>query len=834
MAGNFTGNESLLIAAPMLQDYLVDKSTGAPLAAGIVTFWKDNARNVTYKNVYYQVDNGTTPPSYTYVAFNNPLTLSAVGTFVDDNGNDVIPYFYPYDENNNNEADPYYIVVTDANGVLQFTRGNFPLNTSQQSNTPGSQSIINLLPNGQFLAHNNLPNNTVQNGIGQVAAISTGITSDKNNTSVIVAQGGEVGWYFIKPQSSTSTDIITFNSLATQPTGIAVGNPSFEIQMQCSSAGSDAFKDLRVRFNNVNRFASYPNSPSSYTVQVTGKAENANVTLNLKAIHYYGAGGSNPIVQDLGSIPLTMDQYHTEIVNSISFNSNSGETISTAGDDYIELVFEIANPTQVYNFHLTNLALMPGNITTATYPERPDFEVLDKAIAGSVPVPNPNGNDLYLPLILTPGGSTFDHSVIGNIEQSILSNDYVNTKQARLLCDGSAYVSSSYSLLGIPYSRLGNVLISDSPVANIPKFGTGSNFATCYANNGSTSILRLTLNIAGTPMTDVTMTGTTNITSTNSVLYGGISSSNSIGLTAYTTLPNTVLAVSNIASNLITATDGGSGLNPTVNNPNTGILAQQKSSLTITGIAASSLAVGSGSPGKYFNFSVGSNNYFMWFLVNGEIVPAGTGTAIQITLNSTDTAQDVANIIREAFNAFKVTTLNVTGIPVAGSYFAFKTNPSAVQSYFVWYSMGSTSEPSVPGATGIKVILATSGETTATVATKTQKAINSYQYAVPDFRGMFLRGLDSLGTWDIDKAQRWSTVSALSGANVGTFEFSQFLLHAHDNSTLQVSEFGPTGTGNQFPRSPTLETPIAALNITPQGGTETRPVNAAVNFYIRY
>ena len=38
-------NTDLLIAAPMLQDYLVDKDTGGPLSNGIVTMYKDNQRD---------------------------------------------------------------------------------------------------------------------------------------------------------------------------------------------------------------------------------------------------------------------------------------------------------------------------------------------------------------------------------------------------------------------------------------------------------------------------------------------------------------------------------------------------------------------------------------------------------------------------------------------------------------------------------------------------------------------------------------------------------------------------------------------------------------------
>ena len=39
-----TINTDLLVAAPMLQNYLVDKDTGMPLVNGIVTLYKDTAR----------------------------------------------------------------------------------------------------------------------------------------------------------------------------------------------------------------------------------------------------------------------------------------------------------------------------------------------------------------------------------------------------------------------------------------------------------------------------------------------------------------------------------------------------------------------------------------------------------------------------------------------------------------------------------------------------------------------------------------------------------------------------------------------------------------------
>ncbi len=144
-------NPDLLIAAPMLQDYLVDKDTGFPLAGGLVTMYRDDART-TYKNWYYQTG---APGHYEYIALDNPLTLSSVGTIADPNGNDVIPFYYPYDEDNENNPQAYYVTVdsVDSEGlpaVRQFTRENFPFLPSNPSPGVGVPTLRNYIVNNVF------------------------------------------------------------------------------------------------------------------------------------------------------------------------------------------------------------------------------------------------------------------------------------------------------------------------------------------------------------------------------------------------------------------------------------------------------------------------------------------------------------------------------------------------------------------------------------------------------------------------------------------------------------------------------------------------------------
>ena len=136
---------SQYITALDLNSYFVKKSDGTPLAGGIISFYEDSSRT-TPKAVYELTGS---PPNYTYTALPNSLTLSSVGTIVDSTGNQVALYYYPYDADGNVQL--YYIVVTDANGVPQFTREAWPNVTDESSaSSEINNVVINQLSNPQF------------------------------------------------------------------------------------------------------------------------------------------------------------------------------------------------------------------------------------------------------------------------------------------------------------------------------------------------------------------------------------------------------------------------------------------------------------------------------------------------------------------------------------------------------------------------------------------------------------------------------------------------------------------------------------------------------------
>jgi hypothetical protein len=129
-----------------LLEYFVDKETGEPLAGGLISFWQDDNR--LYPKTVYELTGA--PPNYSYSPLPNPMTLSATGTPMNANGDEVKIYYYPYDQFGNLEL--YYVTVTDSNGLDQFTRQGQP-NISEGNNpaNEGELGFNNLISNSQFV-----------------------------------------------------------------------------------------------------------------------------------------------------------------------------------------------------------------------------------------------------------------------------------------------------------------------------------------------------------------------------------------------------------------------------------------------------------------------------------------------------------------------------------------------------------------------------------------------------------------------------------------------------------------------------------------------------------
>src|SRR5690606_14898640 len=87
----------------------------------------------------------------------NPLGLSAVGTPINDSGNPVNVYAFPYDEDDNVEN--YYVKVYNSEDQLQFTWTAWPNATQEDNPTTLVTGYQNQLANPQFAIVNFIPDN---------------------------------------------------------------------------------------------------------------------------------------------------------------------------------------------------------------------------------------------------------------------------------------------------------------------------------------------------------------------------------------------------------------------------------------------------------------------------------------------------------------------------------------------------------------------------------------------------------------------------------------------------------------------------------------------------
>lgn len=791
------------VLGPSLQMYFVNKDTGLPLSGGLVYFYIDGSS--IPKSVY---EISGVPPNFQYSPLTNPVVLSSVGTFQDGSGNDILPYYYPFDSNGNIEL--YTIQVFDSNGVLQFTREGFPNVTA--SSVPASQDVTNYIPNSQFLLHNNSSSSAPLSG----TQIHTNIAYGGTIGTLSAYQIAQGGWTFEKNSGSTSVDAVTFQRFSAYTTS-PTGNPRYAVQIATTASGSDTAKDLCVKFNDVNTFAS---GTQQFNLYFEAKSVSSSFDCQILIRKYFGSGTASASIETVvSSISLTTS--FTKFNTALLFGTNEAYTIGPNDDDYVEIVIRLP-PTGVQTAQFTDFALILDANPLTVFPPETEAQQTDASTAGWLPTPNPDGSNLYLPIVLAQEGFVFDNSMVGKIYGS----SYASPNTGELLCDGSTYQTSGYSTAGIPYSRLQAKLFNGI----IPIYGTGSSFVTAIQSTGITNDLLFTTNIAGAA------TAPANSSSSPGFTFTKINtpSTAGYGVTCYQYASNSFYVRSTIVGSVTAPTAGTSPFTVT-DTRNLSSISTAHIFSVVTVAAAGIVA------GQYFTFTAknpGNINYYVWFTINGAGAdPTPGGTGIEVDLLSTMSAQDVAIAILNALNGgqqYLIACAAASAI-TAGHYFTFGTHNS--NSYYVWYQIsGAGSDPAPSGLTlGIKVAIL-SGDTNAQVATKTQNAINSTYFAVPDLRGMFLRGTDPNSTWNYSASTRFGMASTVYGAIGGTFEFDQFLSHNHTGNVVVTG--GQIAGGDNstiyFQTQSAASSKSFSFTTDSTGQTETNPVDSSVYWMIKY
>ncbi len=118
----------------------------------------------------------------------------------------------------------------------------------------------------------------------------------------------------------------------------------------------------------------------------------------------------------------------------------------------------------------------------------------------------------------------------------------------------------------------------------------------------------------------------------------------------------------------------------------------------------------------------------------------------------------------------------------------------------------------------------------AAIGTIYGKGDGSTTFNVPDYRGMFLRGVDAGAGKDPDTASRVAQGSgtALKGGNLGTLQADAFASHNHNFGGLNYGSifFWPGSSAGSYIHNST--------HTADTGGNETRPKNVYVNYIIKF
>lgn len=780
------------IPTKYFQEIFLDKDTGCPLSGGVVKFYKDNDR-VTPKEVFQLTG---TPPNYTYTSLGTEVTLSSSGTFQDTSGNDITVYLFPYDGNGNIEL--YYATVESSGAVSQFTREGFP-NVSQEDIE--DEELENFVPNGQFLLHNDIVADE-----GASPAIETGqITEDITD----IAQGG---WTFERTPSTAARDFVIFERIGSF-VEVPSKSPRYSLNVKNEAPGvADTYKDVRLKFRDVNKFSS---DTLNYTFTFQAKSNSGSNVIEVKLIKNYGTGGSPEESTVLQVINLTSTYQIYDI--PFVFGSNDGKTIGDNNDDFSQLVISLP-VSSAFDNTFDNFGLFKGNKQITAFPDTTDAQFIRDSNAGLLPVPDYEGQNLYLPIKQGLQGFIFDTSYIGTYALKSVEDLEIG----ELWCDGSKYRVEAYSSDRIPYRRL------------YEKWSVNSDYGLSIYGTGDDEMRYLAKEAQDQSFATSDTDSNINNDSWQSFTPGVTGQLKSISVTMGTPAPaaNSTITIheGEGTNGDILARETGINLITGTNTVDIGTLPILTSGLKYTIRIQNSGAVfwRTNAAGGYVGGSFNGTTADAVFATN--MIQAVTTTVYRLYSNTAGTvtaAADGAVPTGFTFTAVQpdpyiveITSVAASAM-TAGSYWTYHTTDN--RKYIVWYEIdGSGTKPTETADVYRKVsILST--DIASTVNNKTSITINSYSIQIPDWRSYFIRVFDRQIGRDVDTSLRTDRGDGFISNSLGTIQEEQINLGGLVGNIW--SSNGPAligGGGN------------TAGEFFVPNGNETRPLNRTANLVVKY
>lgn len=342
-----------------LDTYFVDKDTGLPLSGGTLTFYRDIARN-TPKTVFQLTG---APPNYTYTALPNPVVLSAVGTVQNAGGDNVVIYYFPYDDEGN--LDLYYVSVKDSNGVEQFTREAWPNSASDIPPPIGASGVIqNQLANPQF----------TQTFINENQPTIYSVSSATNQVFAFAPD-----WDFVL----SGTGSVTVQKIAISGNQNVVTSPPYVLDVAVSAGITACY--LRQRLNvNSGLWASTANE--SIFLSGTLIAQNQSAGTSGIQMLYAASSGGLPIL----IVDASFDNSGYQLIMGGTSDALPLSTDTNFGDDgYVDIYLSFLLNSHV---RISSIQVIPttnpAGITLFAYDNNSSNR--EQALMGDYYVPNLN------------------------------------------------------------------------------------------------------------------------------------------------------------------------------------------------------------------------------------------------------------------------------------------------------------------------------------------------------------------------------------------------------------------------------------------------------------
>lgn len=308
-----------------LQQVIFDKTTGSPLAGGIITYYTDSSMS-TRKNVYAQSNS----PAGTFTNIGSQLVLSGIGSFVDIAGNNFVPFLFPYTGTPSAPGvfESYFIYVQDSNLGFQFSVSDWPPNQFNDSTSSvGNFTSENQITNPQFAETLFSP------------AVTAVITTPAAPTITPIAPG----WFINTTGIGTVT--LTQNNL----TADDETNPPYSLSIVTAGAIT-SFTIYQRIFNSPRLFA---------TGVVSGYMEAASLapsSVLLTMTFAPSTGGSSTPVPTLIAQGSTLNTGAYNKINGAAAISGPVNLESPA-TGYVDLIITPGVP--IFNITLTSIQLIP-------------------------------------------------------------------------------------------------------------------------------------------------------------------------------------------------------------------------------------------------------------------------------------------------------------------------------------------------------------------------------------------------------------------------------------------------------------------------------------------